>query len=177
VNTDASVAALSAPPWKHFPRPVELRTEHANEQLLPRAGHGFAWTFIVFDTPHAVEKSDNVSRQALGIGDAIRAEAPAQVLRASDIQDAGLCTAHEIHARPLWQITKERFPEPLNQRRGWRKKPELPNSHSRIEGRGILAGKSHSTPAKPRAADLFAECTGLCSQCPHMKSARWVCCA
>ncbi len=74
--------------WPDFTGAVEAGVEDANELLFAVAGGCFGRAKVELNAPDEMEHPDNPPWQAFGIGDAIAAEAFAEVARLADIQDA-----------------------------------------------------------------------------------------
>jgi hypothetical protein len=111
----------------------------------------FRRTFIPLNAPHLEQESDDPARQSLGVGDAVAAQALAQVACLAHIQNSFRCAAHQVNARPGREAREKLIAEPLHKRLRRIEEPELAGSHASISaqppsGATIITGKAGYDP-------------------------------
>jgi hypothetical protein len=134
-----------------FPRAVEPRIQHADQQLLPMTRRHLGGADIELDARHEVQQPDDAPGKSLRVGDAISGQPPAQIPGLADIEHAFRCAAQEIHARPARERAKESLTQPLDERPGRIEKPELPGSHAPISTEAV-GQRLSNLPASSRAS-------------------------
>src|SRR5438270_13375859 len=123
---------------------IELRREHANQQLFAIARGFFRRAFVPFNAADLVQEPDDSTREPLRIGNAVTAKALPQIACFAYIQNALRFTAQEVNARARGDLAEEIIAEPLDERFRRVEKPELA-SHASISTRRCLAGNSRTT--------------------------------
>lgn len=77
---------------------VESGLQDGDQQFLAKPGGGFVNAFVPFDARDAMQQSDDPAGQAFWIGDAIAAQAFAEIFGFAVVEHAFTGAAEEINA-------------------------------------------------------------------------------
>ena len=126
-----------------------------DEPGLTFQGDGFIGTQIRFDAGDGLEEAQVASAEAFGIGNAVAAEALADVAGLADVDDFALGIVHLVDTGVAGDLLEKLFSEPLDEGLFGREQELLAGRHERKNT--PVGGEDKSFRGHPQISKMDAE--------------------